>query len=479
MIALDSKIKELFPNESVYKSPDRYKVFQGRMLPSFIKDWLINEVTMPDGEIDTAKLFEFMSKNIPDKSTSIKRRLQIDNEEVQILCRLIVTTDIKNDMMRFAIPDLEIKPSEGRIPYYVAKRHPELKDNEVWGVVKLAYTPPSQGSGGFIDLTSFKPFTPYKIDLDYFKDRSKAFELEEWVNVLIRAMEYNPHYDMPDLGFDSLSKKLLFLSRLMVFVEPNLNVIELAPKGTGKSYVFGNLSKYGWMFSGGQVTRAKLFYDVSKGAAGIIEKYDFVTFDEIETISFSNDSEILGALKSYLESGKFSLANYSGTSEAGLMLLGNIPLDGNRQPLQQSYFKSLNPIFRESALLDRFHAFLEGWNLIRVNQDILLRGVSFNVEYFSEVLHKLRTDPSYSYIVGELISIPKGADTRDTKAIIKVATAYLKLLFPWVRDPGDIDPMMFLQYCLKPAIEKRAIIKQQIAMIDKEFKPTVPDIRLR
>lgn len=479
MNALDHKIKTVFQQESVLKSPERYKMFQGRLLPSFIKDWLINEFTTPNGEIDTVRLFEFMNKNIPGKSLSIKRRLQTDKEEVQILCRLLVTTDIKNDMMRFAIPDLEIKPSEGRIPHYVAKMHPELKDNEVWGIVKLEYSPPDMGNQGFIDLTSFKPFTPYKIDLDYFKDRTKQFEFEEWVDVLIRAMEYNPHYDVPGLGFDSMNKKLLFLSRLMVFVEPNLNVMELAPKGTGKSYVFGNLSKYGWMFSGGKVSRAKLFYDVSKASAGIIEKYDFVTFDEIETISFSDEGEMLGALKNYLESGKFSLANYSGTSEAGLMLLGNIPLDSMGRPLQQSFFNSLNPLFRSSALLDRFHAFLEGWDLVRINQDILLRGFSLNVEYFSEVLHKLRTDPRYSYIVGELISIPKGADTRDTKAIVKVATAYLKLLFPWVSDASDIDPKMFLQYCLKPAIEKRAIIKQQIAMIDPEFKPNVPDIRLR
>jgi ATP-dependent Lon protease len=479
MNELDIKIKEHFREESVLKTPERYKLFHGRLLPSFIKDWLVSKFTMNDGELDVNRLISFMNDHIPSKSESIKRKLQTDKEEIQILCRVIVETDIKMDVLRFAIPDLGIKTAEGRIPHYVARKHPELKDNEVWGIVKLAYSPPSPPEHGYIDMINFKAFAPYKVDLNYYKDMSKVFSFEEWVDVLIRAMEYNPSYDNPNSGFDSIEKKLLFLSRLLVFVEPNLNVIELAPKGTGKSYVFGNLSKYGWMFSGGKVSRAKLFYDMAKKMPGIIEKYDFVTFDEVETISFSDEGEMLGALKNYLESGKFTMANYSGASEAGLMLLGNLPLDKWGRPIYQNYFKELNPLFQNSALLDRFNMFIEGWNLIRINEDILLKGFSLNVEYFSEMLHRLRKDVSYSYIVSELLDIPKGADTRDTKSIIKVATAYLKLLFPWVTSPQDVDKYLFQTYCLKPAIEKRAIIKQQISMIDPEFSSQVPDIRIK
>jgi len=476
---LDGKIKELFKEESVLKTPERYQIFHGNPLPSFIKDWLIKRFTDKEGDLEVDRLVAFMRDHLANKSDSIKRRLQTDRTEEKILCRLMVETDIKNDMMRFSIPDLGIKINEGRIPQYVAKKYPQLKDNEVWGIVKLVYTPPYGGEKGFIDLLDFKPFTPYKVDIGFYKTTAKMFQFEEWVNVLIRAMEYNPDNDSPGIGFDSIEKKLLFLSRLLIFVEPNLNVIELAPKGTGKSYVFGNLSKYGWLFSGGKVTRAKLFYDVGRKTPGIIEKYDFVTFDEAETISFSDESEMLGALKNYLESAKFSLANYNGTSKAGLILLGNLQLDQWGKPLYDNYFKSLNPLFQNSALLDRFHAFIQGWDLIRVNEDILLKGYSLNVEYFSEILHKLRNDSSYSYIVSELVEIPKGADTRDTKAILKLTTAYLKLLFPWVNNPKDVDPDMFLKYCLYPAIEKRAIIKSQIAMMDPEFNRHVPDIKLK
>lgn len=479
MTKLDEKIRDVFKDESVYKSPERYHIFAGSPIPSFIKDWLIKKHTDSSGNLNTERLLSFMKKHIADKSDSIKRSLQTDRCEEQILCRMIVETDIKKDLMKFAIPDLGIKTNEGRIPAYIAKKHSQLKDNEVWGIVRLVYTPPNPPESGYIDLIDFKPFNPYRVSLDFFKDASVNFSTEEWIDVLIRAMEYNPDYTEPGKGFDSLEIKLLFISRLMVFVENNLNVMELAPKGTGKSYVFGNLSKYGWMFSGGKISRAKLFYDVGKKMPGIIEQYDFITMDEIETISFSDESEMLGALKNYLESGKFSLANYNGSSEAGLMLLGNLPLNEWGEPLHKNFLKTLNPLFKNSALLDRFHAFIEGWDLVRVKEDMLLKGYSLNVEYFSEILHMLRRDNSYSHIVTELLEIPSGADTRDKKAILKVSTAYMKLLFPWVRTVSDIDPDKFRRFCLEPAIRKRAIIKEQIAKLDPEFNPRVPSIRVK
>lgn len=233
------------------------------------------------------------------------------------------------------------------------------------------------------------------------------------------------------------------------------------------------------MFSGGIVSRAKLFYDVAQRASGIIEKYDFVTLDEIETIKFSDENELQGALKNYLESGKFTVANYNGISSAGMMLLGNIQLTSSMIPVHNKYFITLPKFFQSSALLDRFHGFLEGWKLIRVNEDLIVKGYTLNVEYFSEILHTLRSTPKYTFIVSELLDIPKGADKRDTNAIIKLASAYLKLLFPHVESVDDINKNDFYNYCLKPAIEKRQIVRKQISLIDPEFREDVPEIRIK
>jgi len=476
---LDEKIINTFNNESVFKTKERYSVFSGINIPSFIKDWLVKKYTDDNGKLDVETLLSFIQIHIATGKNDIKSRIRTHREEVKILTRFIVENDIKNDILKFSIPDLGIKSSEGKIPNHIAKRYKELKDGEVWGVITLVYIPPMGKEKGIIELIDFKPFKPYQVDLEYFQNARKEYNTEEWIDLLIRSMEYNPGYNDPVKGFNSLEKKLLFISRLLIFVEPNMNLIELAPKGTGKSYVFSNLSKYGWMFSGGIVSRAKLFYDVGRRIPGIIENYDFVSLDEIETIKFSDENELQGALKSYLEAGKFSIANYSGVSTAGMMLLGNIKLSSNLRPINRNYFETLPKFFQHSALLDRFHGFIEGWNLVRINEDIIVKGYSLNVEYFSEILHTLRHTPHYSHIVSELISVPKGSDTRDTKAIIRLATAYMKLIFPNVSTVKDIDKRDFEIYCLNPALEKRRIIRQQINLIDPEFSPYLPNITIK
>jgi len=152
-------------------------------------------------------------------------------------------------------------------------------------VITLVYQSSLDKEKGYVELINYKAFKPYRVDLDYYKNVRKEFSTTEWIDLLIRSMEYNPN------GFESLSQKLMFLSRFLIFLEPRLNLIELAPKGTGKSYILGNLSKYGWMISGGKVTRAKLFYDMTKKSMGAIMLYDFVTMNEIQTITFSDADE--------------------------------------------------------------------------------------------------------------------------------------------------------------------------------------------
>lgn len=468
----DRKIQEIFPEETVFKTPKNYGVFSGQNLPSFVKDWLIKRYTHENGELDIQELKSFLNNHIARKGSKIKGTL-MDLQEITLLARIIVEPDIKSNILRFSIPDIGIKLNEGSIPQYIARKHPELKGDEVWGVVKLVYIPPEGTQRGMIEIVDYKPFKPYEVDIEYFRENRKEFSLEEWVDILICSMEYNPG------GFESFSQKLLFISRLLVFVEPNLNMVELAPKGTGKSYIFGNLSKYEWLVSGGVVSRAKLLYDIARGTPGIITHYDFVALDEIETIKFSDENELQGALKNYLEFGNFSVANYKGVSSAGFMLLGNIPLSSYKKPIHNKYFRDLPTFFQSSALLDRFHGFIEGWKLPRIKENLIIKGYALNVEYFSEILHTLRTVPDFSSVTTQLLDIPKDADTRDKNAIIKLCDGYLKLLFPHVKDVDDINKRDFEEYCLKPAKEMRSIIKKQRSLIDSEVDENIPDIGVK
>lgn len=333
--SLDLKIRKVFPNESVYKVSENYSIFAGKNVPSFVKDWLIKKFTDEDGNLDKEGLLNFLDQFIPQKDSGkkIKSDLMVNRKDRVVLTRVLIEPDVKKNVMRFTIPELEIKLNEGVVEKYIVEEHPELLGGEVWGIFTLTYFPPPSPKGpGYIGIIDYKPFKPYDIDLDYFREGRKEFDLDEWIDLLLRAMEYNPE------GFRSLNQKLLFLSRLLIFVEPRLNIIELAPKGTGKSYIFNNLSKYGWCVGGGIITRAKMFYDMSKNTFGFIKRYDFVALDEIQTIKFSDEEELRGALKNYLESGKFTVGNAMGDSDAGLILLGNISLDQDWNPLSYNYF---------------------------------------------------------------------------------------------------------------------------------------------
>ncbi len=345
---ISNKIRQYFSPMSIYKDANSTaSLFVGRNLPSFVKDFLLKRyLNVQTGEVDQMALTQFLDKVIPAQQGSVKDRLQ-SGEEVMLLARFTVFIDIVKNERCFAIPDYGIKLREGLIPEHVYSKYPgDFVEGERWGILKLCILPDDSGKKYHIQMVDYKPFKPYSsVDVSYLAEARKNFSTEEWIDVLLSAMEYDPD------GFVSLSQKMEFLTRLLIFVEPRLNVIELAPKGTGKSYVYGNLSKYGWPVSGGKGTRAKLFFD------------DFTVFDEIQTIVFQEPAEIQAALKSYLESGKTTIDNNEFTSECGLMLMGNIPLTKNRLPVSTRYFDSFPQNIRESALLDGFHCFIEGWCL--------------------------------------------------------------------------------------------------------------------
>ena len=471
---ITDKIQQHFQGIAIYKDPNSTdSLFAGRNLPSFVKDFLLRKY-LRGTEVDRGGLTSFLDKVIPTQASSVKDRLSA-GEELTLLTRFIIYIDLVKGVRRFAIPDMGIKLNEGQIPEHVFRQHQgELVDGEKWGIIKLCVMMDDDGKKYHVEMVDFKPFKPFKsVDLGAVREARQAFTTEEWIDTILSAMEYEPD------SFVNMHQKIEFLTRLFIFVEPKLNVIELAPKGTGKSYVFGNLSKYGWLVSGGKVTRAKLFYDKQKQQNGIIKNHDFTVFDEIQTITFQEPAEIQAALKSYLESGKTTIDNNEFSSECGLMLMGNIPLNAQKMPMSSRYFDALPQNFRESALLDRFHCFIEGWYLPRINKSMIYKGWTINIEYFSEIMHSLRTENRYGLLFDQLVDYQKDADMRDFKAVKRIATASVKLFFPHWTTVEDVNKEEFDMYCLQPALHRRGIVKIQCHNIDPEFKTKMPDVWIK
>jgi ATP-dependent Lon protease len=244
----------------------------------------------------------------------------------------------------------------------------------------------------------------------------------------------------------------------------------LAPKGTGKSYLFGRVSRYGWLSSGGVMSRAKMFYDISKRTEGLVSGHDFVTLDEVQTISFTDVSEMRAALKGYLEQGVYTVGNYEGHADSGMVLCGNISKEIMDADGTTNMFAELPEVFHESALIERFHGFIKGWNIPRMTDDLKICGWALNSEYFSSIMHEIRSDSSYRAVVDKFVVVPEGADTRDTEAVKRIATAYLKLIFPNVKSPSDIRVREFNRYCLRRACAMRATIKLQLGILDHEYR---------
>jgi len=164
---LDKKIKKYFENECVHKTTKNYAIFGGKNIPSFIKDWLVKRYSDEFGIVDSKSINSFLKEHMPSDDKTIKKEIW-EGEDKKILARLIIEPDIKKDILKFSIPDIGIKFNETRIEKYVAKKHKELKSGEVWGVVTLTYN--NSEKEKYIELVDFKSFSPYKVDLDYFKE---------------------------------------------------------------------------------------------------------------------------------------------------------------------------------------------------------------------------------------------------------------------------------------------------------------------
>ena len=221
-----------------------------------------------------------------------------------------------------------------------------------------------------------------------------------------------------------------------------------------------------------------MFYDANRRKPGYICGPAYLAIDEVKLVNFGDENEMRSILQGYLEYGTFNSNGYNGESDAGVVFLGNI-----KEENMDEYgymLGELPTLFQETALLDRIHGFVKGWDIPRMNDGLKLTGWALNSEYFCSILHELRYDMSYRAIVEKIVEVPKHADTRDTEAIKRLATAYLKLLFPNVRNEFDVDKMEFRDYCLTPAMKMRRIIKLQQGMIDSEYKnKDVPCLMVR
>jgi len=471
-VSFVERLKDCFDTMVVYKDLNQNNFISSFKLPSFMRDFILKNFQDDDGIVDVDGAADFIRQFIPKKDEwkAIQNRIINNGETVKMLAKISINISISTGEISFSLPDYGLSERNTTIPREVWNECSAalLKSEENWGVIELGYQYAFDSkSTGKIKLMDYQDFCPYEVDLEEFKDARAVFSLDEWIDIVLGAVDYNAQ------GYGSKQQKLAVIQRLLPFVEKRINLMELAPAGTGKSYLFGQVSRYGWLVSG-KVTRAKLIYDVGRKQDGIVALRDFVALDEIREAAYMQDEEIQAALQAIMENGKYRAGdNHEVNIDAGIIFLGNI-----KSKAMDEYSNMLVELprpFHQTQFLDRIHGFIKGWELPRMNDDLKVCGWALNSEYFSSILHELRDDPSYRAIVDARIDMPPKADTRDTEAIKRICTAYLKLLFPHVRQASDISARDFNRYCLRPAMDMREIIRIQMGLIDeKEAGKTVP-----
>ena len=465
MLPFELKARDYYGEVIINKGLMAKAGFGARAIPVYVGEWIISQFIDKDEITDAGRdeIVNTVSKFLPQKADKnmILNRL-IEQEEVRILDDFRINVDIYHSTHDLSIPILDI--NHGLVQKDIIDKNPMLLKTGMWGLGTLRYVPPDGEDikKGQVWMVDFKAFQTPGVDLDYWRDSRKHFTVDEWIDLLVSSCQFNPEVHR-------LPQKLLLLSRIIPLVEPRVNIAELAPKGTGKSFVFDNISRYAAVIPGGKLSAPALFFNNATKQIGLVPRYDVVVVDEIQKIQTDASGEAMAALKMYLESGRYRRATGDlGTSESGFAMLGNITLGSNGFPLYESngIFKELPAALQESAFIDRIHGLIEGWFMPRVSRNTPSRTLGFKGDFFSEVLHELRADLRYADYVSKSLHLPQCEDMRDNKAIARLAEGFLKLLFPDLH----LDEEEFMSYCVNPAVRMRQQIRDELSKIDQEYR---------
>lgn len=472
MEPFEQKALDVFSEIVINKSFVHSAGFGSRAIPTYVREWIISHYLDDSGELsDLAreKIARFVQRYLPDKSQkeAIKNQL-FEQMEVNLLDNFSVYVNLAKGDRYLNIPFLD-DDSAFAIPQIIQDNE-MLLSSGLWGVGTLYYIPKSEDSPrGQVWMREFRPFQLANIDLDYFRDARKSFTTQEWIDFLVSSMGFNHQ-------LYSERQKILLICRLIPMVEPRYNLVELAPKGTGKSFVFENMSRYVAVRSGA-ITPAVLFFNDARKTPGLITRYDCVVIDEAQKVKGDSSGELTALLKSYLESGRFGRGSAGSiTAEAGLVILANIELDQAKRPINEQIglFRVFPNFLRETAFIDRFSGLLPGWDLPRISKATPSRSIGLKGDIFGEILHSLRSDISYRDVVKTEMQLQNCEDMRDNRGIEAGATSLLKIIFP-NKAPTEEE---FYRYCVNPALEMRQRVRDELCKLDREYAPVTITSRM-
>ncbi len=450
MTELDGRVTEVFAGKVVRKDLVR-QVKVGANVPTYVLEYLLGKYCATDDPAAVAAGLRlvngYLAEHIirPDEAMKAQSRVKERGQQSyidKVLVRLDGTkywAEVVNFGQRFV-----------HIPDHFVRKYERLLEGGVWAQVDIEFREDEETGGRprpFF-ITDLKPIQLATFSLDDYVASRSHLTTDEWLDLLIRTIGFEPSHF-------SRRVKLLMLMRLVPMAQRNYNLVELGPRGTGKSYVYRDLTPYAILVSGGKTTVANLFYNMSTRQVGLVGLWDVVAFDEVAGIQFS-DKTAIQILKDYMESGSFSRGREELVAEASMVFAGNINQPVDVLVRTGTLFQPLPDEMQDMALIDRLHFYLPGWEMPKMHNEFFTDHYGFVVDYLAEALRELRRQ-SFTEVIDRHFTLGSHLNTRDARAVRRTVSGLVKLLHPG-GDPTRAEVQAYLEL----ALEGRRRVKEQL-----------------
>ncbi len=383
--------------------------------------------------------------------------------EIKLIDIISARLDAKHDTYVASLPSLRLH--DVRIPDELVNTHERMLTGGFYAEITLTYdaaiAQEQQGRPFGVELLREIQLSKSDV-LQQLGDARKAFNTDEWKQFILRSVGFEPE------KLEVRQQNALLL-RMVPFVERNYNLVELGPRGTGKSHLYQQISPYAHLVSGGKTTVAKMFVNNSTGQKGLVCQYDVVCFDEVSGVSFDQKDGI-NIMKGYMESGEFSRGKESIRADGSVVLVGNFDVDVEQQQRIGHLFGPLPPEMRDdTAFMDRIHSYLPGWDVPKINTDLLTDHFGLVSDFLTECWSQLRFQTRVNLLQNRLL-YGGALSGRDTNAVNKTVSGLLKLIYPVV---DGIIPDEDIEWAVRLALEARRRVKEQQKRIGAaEFRNT-------
>ena len=455
---LDRKINKHFPGVVVRK--DLVKTVKGNaIVPGYVLEYLLGQYAASNDEDTIQAGIDAVRQILADhyvhrNESELVKSTIYEKGRHRIIDRVSVVFNEKAEAYEASFENLGIRGVI--IDSSTVKANEKLLVGGVWCICDIEYfhsderhvVPWILGSLKAIQMSNFD-FT------DYLTERNN-FTSSEWIDLLIQTIGFNP-------SLFGRRGKLLQLVRLIPFVERNYNLIELGPKGTGKSHIFSEFSPHGMLISGGEVSVPKLFVNNANGKIGLVGYWDVVAFDEFAGKTKRTDNALVDIMKNYMANKSFSRGVQTLGAEASMVFVGNTSHTVPYMLKHSDLFDELPEAYHDSAFLDRLHFYIPGWEVDTIRGEMFSTGYGFVVDYIAEVLRSMRNQ-DFSDKYQDYFTLGSDISTRDRDGIHKTFSGLMKIIYPTgVASSEEIEEL------LRFAIEGRMRVKSQLTRIDPTF----------